>query len=280
MLFVAAGHLTAGSREMLLQEGINYFDSSGTLYFRHATWLVDIDRPPRETSSRRIGSLFAGAREQVVHAMLVHWHLTEGKFPISGAELAHMAATSTYTVSRTLQEMERLDWLQTTGSGPSQRRLLSRPAALLDAWAAAWTQRSEVRSRWYAYAPRGGIVDVVLQRLVGHEGWAITGAAAANAAVPHLSVVDRVVVIVAPGSSDVLAGTMQLKSADKGHNVILVEREGASLLFLDSDPERPGSRFASPFVQYLDLLDGVGRNKELASELRRQVLKIEESDVG
>jgi hypothetical protein len=57
-----------------------------------------------------------------------------------------------------------------------------------------------------------------------------------------------------------------LKSAERGGNVILIEREGASLLFRNAVTEYP-SHFVSPFIMYLDLLSGLGRNKELAERL-------------
>jgi hypothetical protein len=40
-------------------------------------------------------------------------------------------------------------------------------------------------------------------------------------------------------------------------------------------PERPGLRFASRFIQHLDMLDGYGRDKELAEEFRRRALRVE-----
>lgn len=274
---VAAEYLSEGSRKDLRKAGINYFDASGTLYFHHGTWLVDIERPAKNPPARRIGSIFTGAREQVVHAMLKHWHDTVGAEFVSGAELAQMAKTSAYTVSKTMQGLEQQDWVQTTGSGPTQRRRLCQPAALLDAWAAVWKARSEPRSRWYGFAP-GDIAGAISEGLADQPGWAITGAAAANMLVPHLTRIDRAVVIVPPGTSDDLAGKLKLQRVDTGANVLLVERAGASLLFADELRDHPGLRLASPFVQYLDLLDGVGRNKELAAEFRKRYLKIEESD--
>ena len=41
---------------------------------------------------------------------------------------------------------------------------------------------------------------------------------------------------------------------------------GASLLFRDVQQEYP-AYFASPFMLYLDLLDGRGRNRELAQQV-------------
>jgi len=273
---VAADHLSQGSREALRKAGINYFDTSGTLHFHHGTWLVDIERAPQALPGRRIGSVFSGAREQVVHAMLMHWHRTAGRDFISGAELAQMAGTSAYTVSKTMQEMERQDWVQSTGAGPTQRRRISRPAELLDAWAAVWAARSEVRSRWYGFAPEG-ITSALAKGLVERNGWVLTGAAAANLLVPTLTSVDRAVVVVPPGKGKDWAEGLKLKPADKGANVVFVEREGAALLFAEELPDHPGLRAASPFVQYLDLLDGVGRNKELAAEFRQRYLKLEEA---
>ena len=271
---VAAEHLSEASRGYLRQAGVNYFDSTGTLFFRHGTWVVDIERISKSAPARRIGSIFDGAREQVVHAMLHHWSRTRGDAYVSGAELAQLAATSAYTVSKTMQEMERQDWLQTQGSGPTQRRRLRQPAALLDAWAGTWSRRSEERSRWYGYAP-DGIVRPITDGLADHAGWALTGAAAANILAPHLSRVDRATFIVPPHRSQDWADELKLKRADQGANVVFVERTGAALLFLYEPRDRPGLRLASPFVQYLDLLDGVGRNKELAMELRHRTLRID-----
>lgn len=273
-LCVLADYLSPGSRTELTQAGINYYDRTGSMRFKHCTYLVVKEREPRHRPVRRAVKLFSGAREQVVHALLEHWRKTEGREYISGAELAGHAHTSTYTVSLTMQELEREDWVETTGKGPSQRRRLRDAAGLLDAWAADWTSRREPVTRWYAYSPQSNPTDMLLQRLAQRQGWALTGAAAANAVVPHLTSVDRVQVIVPPGQAEAWGHDLKLKQVDKGANIVFIERKGASLMFLDEHPERPGSRFASRFIQYLDLLDNYGRNKELAAEFRRRALKI------
>jgi hypothetical protein len=118
----------------------------------------------------------------------------------------------------------------------------------------------------------------MIERLAGRHDWAITGAAAANTVLPYLTRVDRVEIMVPPGMSQVWANDLKLSQAEKGSNVILIERKGASLMFLDEHPERKDSRFASPFIQYLDLLDNYGRNKELANEYRRRVLDLGDKD--
>ena len=67
-------------------------------------------------------------------------------------------------------------------------------------------------------------------------------------------------------------------SSESGYRPSTLRSLIKSLQFLDEHPERPDSRFTSPFIQYLDLLDGVGRNKELAREYRERVLKLGEPD--
>lgn len=278
-LCLVADTISPGSREQLRKAGINYYDQSGTLYFRHHTWLVDIERTPIRPARKKEIALFSGAREQVVHALLYHWSKNPDDGYISGGELSLLSHTSTFTVSSTMQALEQHDFVESKGSGPSQRRRLREPAALLDAWAEDWIRRREVKTRWYTYAPSGRITDRVIEGFVvhGRQEWALTGAAAANSTVPRLTNVDRVEVIVQPGEAEQLASAMGLSQADKGSNVVLIERTGASFLFLDEHPERPHSRFASRFIQYLDLLNGYGRNKELAEEFRKYVLKIESS---
>lgn len=273
-LCVIADYLSPGSRKELKQAGINYYDGSGSMYFKHRTSLVVKELEPRDRPARRPVKLFSGARELVIHALLEHWRRTEGKAYISGAELAEQAGTSTYTVSLTMQELEREGWVETTGKGPSQRRRVSDEAGILDAWATEWVSRRDRVTRWFAYVPNSNPTDVLLSRLAGRKGWALTGAAAANAVVPHLTSIDRVQVIVPPGQAETWGQELKLKPVDRGANIIFIEREGASLMFLDEHPERPGSRFASRFIQYLDLLDNYGRNKELAAEFRRRALKI------
>lgn len=275
-LCLVAETISPGSRDALRKAGINYYDQSGTLYFRHQTWLVDIERAPLRPARKKEIALFSGAREQVIHALLHHWYSKHDEGYLSGSELALLAQTSTYTVSSTMQALEQLDFVESKGAGPSQRRRLRDPAALLDAWAEEWSRRREVKTRWYTYAHKGNITDQVIDGFVEHaqQEWALTGAAAANAIVPRLTNVDRVEVIIQPGEAEQLASAMGLSQAEKGANVVMIERTGASFLFLHEHPERTRSHFASRFIQYLDLLNGYGRNKELADEFRKLALKI------
>ena len=265
ILMVAAESLSPGAREQLRKRGIGYFERNGNLRLNWRNWLINIERPDLPTARKETTSLFTESREMVVHALLVN----RNKW-IAGNELAEMSGTSPYTSSKVLQELERREWCESTGAGPTLRRRLTKPKQLLDAWATDWTKRKEKRSRWYAFTERPHMLLEHLTDRIDKAGvsfgWAFTGAAAANVYAPLLTSVDTAEIIVPPGHAEQLAREIGLKPAEKGANVTFVERDGASLLFRDGFPDYP-SYFASPFILYLDLLDGRGRNKELAQHV-------------
>lgn len=268
--FVVAEYLSPGARASLRERNIGYFDSSGSLFLRKGDWLVNIDRAGKAKKSARAGSIYTGAREQVVHALL---H-ADDKW-LTGLEIAELAQTSSYTVSQTLQELERLEWTVSEGSGRQQRRRLVQPGKLLDAWADNWRTRQETKTRWYTYAPNPQSAAQWIYnafRNTKQDDWTATGAAAANILSPLLTSVDTVDVMVPPGNAAQYATDLGLKEVAKGANVTLLERAGASTLFRHQQDSYLW--FASPFIVYLDLLDDRGRNKELASEFRSNVLKI------
>lgn len=276
VLCVLADYMSPGSRELLKQAGISYCDSRGSMYFHHPKCFIEKDPGPKPRQSRRAFQIFTGAREQVIHALLIHSQRARNpdEAYISGTELAALAQTSPYTVSLTMQELEREELVKTLGKGPYQRRRLLNASALLDAWAASWVSRREAMTHWYAYTPTSNPIDMVMDAFNGRHGWAITGAAAANLAAPYLTSVDRVQVIVPPGASLPWSQELNCKPTNKGANIVMLEREGASVMFSNSYRNQTGSLLSSHFIQYLDLLDGYGRNKELAEVFRRQVLKV------
>ncbi|CAI8694437.1 type IV toxin-antitoxin system AbiEi family antitoxin [Burkholderia sp. IT-111MI5] len=269
LTMVAAESLSPGARDMLRKRGIGYFERNGNLFLRWRNWFINIERPEQASARKAVTALFTDAREMVVHALLEHrneW--------ITGGDLAYMTKSSSYTCSVVLQELERREWCESVGAGRTIRRRLIRPRQLLDAWAEHWTKREEQRTRWYSFADRPEVLLTHLSHKLSKSGvsfdYAFTGTAAANLYAPLLTSVDTAEIIVSPGHAEQLAKTLQLKPADKGANVTLVERTGASLLFRDLRGVRPDeypSYFASPFILYLDLLDGRGRNKELAQHV-------------
>ena len=269
ILLVAAESLSPGARDLLRRRGIGYFERNGNLSLKWRNWLINVERPDPPSVRKEAASLFTDSREAVVHALLVN----RDKW-LSGGELAAMSQTSQYTVSVVLQELTRREWCESSGAGRTLRRRLNEPRKLLDAWAAQWTMRKEERTSWYFFSERPDLLLTKLTDKIESSNpafdWAFTGTAAANVYAPLLTSVDTAEIIVPPGQAEDLARDMRLKPADKGANVVFVERDGASLLFRDPVPEYP-SYFASPFIMYLDLLNGRGRNKELAEHVLKKL---------
>lgn len=266
---VAAESLSPGAKEMLRKRRIGYFELNGSLHLRWRTWLIDIERPESVSSKKLNSALFTESRERVVHALLIN-----RKKWMTGIELAELANTSPYTCSVVMRELERREWCESTGAGPTLKRRLIEPRKLLDAWAEHWKTRKEERSRWYAFeaSPNQLLTQLTarIERSKINADWAFTGTAAANVYAPLLTSVDTAEIIIPPGQTDRFADALKLKRADKGSNVSLVSRSGTSLLFRERHPDFP-SWFASPFILYLDLLDGRGRNKELAEHILEEL---------
>ncbi|WP_322093579.1 type IV toxin-antitoxin system AbiEi family antitoxin [Paraburkholderia bannensis] len=266
ILLVAAESLSPGARELLRKSEIGYFERNGNLNLRWRNWLFDIERLGLPVAKKESTAIFTDSREAVVHALLIN----RAKW-MKGGELAELSQTSQYTVSVVLQELERRELCDSRGAGRMLRRRLIEPRKLLDAWATHWTKRKETRTRWHFFTDRSDLLPAKLTDKIGSLNptfsWAVTGTAAANAYAPLLTTVDTVEIIVPPGKAENLARNMRLKHAEKGANVVFVERErAASFLFRTGFPGC-ASYFASPFIIYLDLLDGRGRNKELAAHV-------------
>ncbi|RDS79638.1 hypothetical protein DWU98_16340 [Dyella monticola] len=276
---VAANTLSKGARDLLRENGIGYFDLQGNLYIRWRRWLIDVRTQNVKTSSRKSAAskagldLFTDARACVVHAIL---HATRHHAnPWLGVqEIAQMAGTSDFTCSKVLQELEKREWCEAEGTGPARRRRLVQPNALLDAWCEAWPPNKEKRTHWYCFVPpKAGALQQKLRSLVASIPdmitWAYSGAAPANMITPLLTAVTDAEIIIPPGQTDLVAGALGVDAATKGYNLTIVERDSASLLFREAHGD--GTWSASPYILYLDLMHGPGRNKELAANLRQQL---------
>ncbi|ANM78327.1 hypothetical protein SENE111051_13635 [Serratia nematodiphila] len=263
--------ISEGAREMLKKHDVGYYEMGGTLFIKHKQSIIDIQKPRKRAAKRGSGDLFTGAREMVVHALLQ----SKGKW-FSGEELSERSGTSAYTVSGVLRELEMREWLdKTSEGGRSQRRRLVNPGALLNAWSEATRQRENRALYGYLFAPDA--VDCVrkIERKVSHAdgdiNWVLTGALPANQATPLLTGVNVAEIIVPLGSAELFTQLTGIKRAEKGYNVVVHECAPAALQFINYENNIP---VASDFIQYLSLLDGKGRNAELAEQFRREILEI------
>jgi hypothetical protein len=175
-----------------------------------------------------------------------------------------------------MQELERYDLVETVGSGPHQQRRAKDVGKLLDKWAEERSKRKPTISNWYLPSPTGPLVKSLVSKINSQNivDVLVTGAAAANTLAPTLTSVPTAELIVPKGLTDDVVTKLGLKEAVRGYNIQIVERNRASLLFPMREPFYEQRYFASPFIQYLDLLNGAGRNKELAEALRKDILRV------
>lgn len=266
--FVAARSISQGARDLLREEKVGFYDLGGSLFIPGTTIYVLIDRPPPKRT-RRILSIFEGQKARTMMTLFAH-----GAKWVGVTELAELAKVSPATASATLSEMERHDWVDAKGSGPSKVRKLRDPRALLDEWSAYAVQQKPAKSDRY-YVPSSS-VDALCRQLddacrSNDLMYAVTGEAAAQLYAPYLSSISQVRCRIAPG---LLQGRvleqMGARPVGEGWNLAVLETRSRPDIIVGDEID--GVALAPPLQVYLDLLQGSGRAKEIAAHLRRERL--------
>ncbi len=264
---LASESISPGAKELLCKERVGYFDTGGSLYIPAHGAYIFIDKPPPKALEKSMRGLFKGKRAQVLHTLLIKH---EEWFGVK--ELAELAKVSSGTASETLSALERFDWLESRGQGPSKERFLANPGALLDEWSrqpAANRQRSE--RRYYVPSLDPDALMEKLAHLCSAHGaeYALTREAAAQLYAPFLSSLTRVACRMAPGDAmDTALGELNARIVSEGVNLVVLETHSQGE-FLFRERIR-GIALASPIQVYLDLIQGKGRANELAQHLRQE----------
>lgn len=268
--FFVARAISPGARDILREEGIGFYDLGGTLYIPAKQAFVYIDRPAPRKSSKIFDSVFRGQKARVVQAVFARrddW--------LSVKEIAEETEVSPATASATLSEMERREWVDVEGAGPSKLRRLRSPRLLLNAWAEYIADQKPPKIERY-YVP-GADAEVLAQRLdqacrQADAAYAVTAEAAAQEYAPYLSSVSQVRCRIVPGphQRDALE-ILQARPVSEGWNLGVIETRARGDITVG---ERLGGIcLAEPLQVYLDLLQGTGRSKEMAAHLRAERLE-------
>ncbi|MEN8950872.1 type IV toxin-antitoxin system AbiEi family antitoxin [Planktotalea arctica] len=266
---ILARSISEGAQEYLQEEQVAYHDLSGSLFVSVGETFVLIERPKPKRAKRRAMNVFKGTRAQVLHALFDR----PGEW-VSGLELAENAAVSPATVSETLKDLERRDWLDVEGEGPAKRRRLVRPDVLLDAWRDAILAAPPSKRTRY-YVPRMKPEDLAreIERNNQHDDVDLefTGQFAAQTYAPFLSSVsDLTVRTFGKSAQNRLISTLGAREVSEGANLVVIEGKPNKVRRRMYDTNE---RFlASPLQVYLDLLEDHGRSKEMAEHLRSQKL--------
>lgn len=265
---IVAPSISPGSRDLLREQRIGYFDAGGSLYLPLTSGVYFIDRQPPSRGERRLRNVYKGRSSQVLHVLLAKperkWHVNE---------LAEEAKVSPYTVHQVFTALEKQLWIEKQGRGPESVRILREPGALLDSWAENYSvERYEFRNyhRWaQSFA---SVRQAVAEKIEEHGSeYALTLASGAQLVAPFATTVDRLhLIIPATAKIDVVAKDAGLKPADDGANVIfMITREYTPFLL----PQRlEGVWVASDVQLYLDLQNWPARGKEQAEHLRKERL--------
>lgn len=267
LFLLVAESISPGAKELLRGERVGYYDSGGSLYLPAPGVYLYIDKPPPKALEKSVRTLFAGRRSQVLHALLVQHHRWFGV-----TELAQRATVSPATASQVLSELERYDWLEARGQGPSKERYLRAPAELLNAWVKHLAIIRPPPLRRY-YWP-GAEVDTMAARLgqvldLHDVQYAVSHEAAAQLYAPFLTHVSQVRVRLLIGANaDAAIGDLGAHVVSEGTNLGVIEAKSpGELLFRE---RVDGLWLASPIQIYLDLLRGEGRSKEMAEHFRKE----------
>lgn len=268
--FLIAYALSPGAREVLREHKIGYYDRGGSLYSPISGAYVYIDKPSPKPMKKEFVSVFKGARARVLKALFV-----KGREWTNVKEITKISKVSSATVSQTLQELERREWLRSDGSGPAKMRRLGNAGALLDAWVHFLEGEKPPKYRRF-YVP---ISDS--EKMMEHVHlafrrqniiYAFTGEIAANAYSPYLTQVSQVHCRVSSSNHEHEALLdLDAKPVSEGWNLALLDSPASDFIGVE---KREGIRIASPLQVYLDLVHGKGRSKEMAEHLRHERLDI------
>jgi hypothetical protein len=263
--FFIARAISPGAREILREEGVGFYDLGGSLFIpaRHA--FVYVDRPVPKKNAKIFDSVFQGQKARVVHAVFdrrSEW--------LSVKELAESTEVSPATASATLTEMERREWLDVEGAGPSKLRRLRSAKALVDAWTTHIADQKPPKVERY-YVPGGTALELA-QRLDhacrdADAAYAATAEFAAQLYAPYLSSISQVKCRIEPGRRQEQAlERLNARPVSEGWNLGLIETRVRGDVTVAERIE--GVRLAPPLQVYLDLLQGSGRSREMAAHLR------------
>lgn len=265
-----AESISPGARQLLRDERVGYFDASGSLFIPASGLYVRVDRPASRKQTRSLNNLFAGRRAQALHAV---WLFGRDWFGVH--QVAERAGVSPATASETLIGIERREWVEVRGAGPSKERRMVNPRALLDAWA---SYQTSVKPKAVRHFYVRSTTPTELQRRIDHAceahdiPYEFSGITAGQIHAPYLSSISQVFCrIPTTVSMSAMLDSIDARPVRDGWN--LGVHEVASDIELRFRERIDGFWVADPLQTYLDLLQAGGRAKELAQHLRVEKLE-------
>lgn len=270
--FLVAQSISPGAKHLMRDKRVGYYDSGGSMFLPAENIYVYVDKPPPKTLSRSIRSLYSGRRARVLHALLMR---PDEWFGVK--ILAERTFVSPATASQVLKELEKFDWVESRGQGPTKTRYLREPGALLDEWTKQLALMRPIHFRRY-YVPSVHVEGLLLKFAKICDDYkavyAITHEAAAQWYAPFLSNFSQVHCrLVAGAPADAVLDALDAHKVDHGANLaVIAVKSSDELLFREQVHE---TWLASPVQVYLDLMRSEGRATEMAKHLRQARIEIQ-----
>jgi hypothetical protein len=265
---IIAPTLTDTSRELLRDEGINYWDESGSLFLDLHSALYYLERARPRSQTRRLSTIYSGSASQVVHALLLH---PDREWTV--VDLAACAEVSLATVHRVFTSLEENLWMTAEGSNPRIKRRLIEPGRLLDAWAAAYVQERRNILGFYTWSRQYDSLRDKVTQLLESSGipYALTAVSGATLVAPYVTGVDTLVLLAPRGreTTDAIEGG-SFERAESGANVLILPVANRSPLLFTQEVD--GKKVASDVQLYLDLSAWPERGPDQARHLRAERL--------
>jgi hypothetical protein len=268
---LVAEQTSALARQILEANGVAFIDAQGNanirlpgVFVRTGSFTADAVKVRQPPGRAR----FSGKAGIIAQALLLN-----PKRDWKVEELAAESVVSAGLAHRILARLDEIGLVESSGSGPTKKRRLVNPGALLDLWAEEDREVGRTQTPGYTLARPGTRLAVMvserLDRLdVVH---AVTGSAAAALVAPAVTATPvteiRVTAAQPPLQALEAAGA---RPADEGYNVLFVQtpddlelrwRKRAHGVWLAANPRI-----------YLDLLRDPRRGREQAVEFRERIL--------
>lgn len=261
-LLVTAPYVSPRVRELLEEGGAGWFDATGNLRLRIERPSVLLDRtgagrtPFSDAEDRRLKSLKGRGAARVVRALL------DVETPIGVRALAELAEVGAATSSRVLELLVREDVVERDDDG---RVVDVRKLSLARRWSADYGLASSNQAV-PTLAARG--IDKVLSGLRRYQGtYAITAEAATRPYLPRgtAAVAPLALLTLYVPDASTAAETLQLRSVDRGANVVLVEPFDA--VVYRGAKVKDKLTYAVPSQVVVDLLTAPGRARQEGASL-------------
>jgi len=264
-LVLIADETSADARAILREHGVGVIDALGNAHVELPGLLLHLEgrRRPRATRPARL----TGRAGLIAQALLL-----QPERRVQVVELARETGTSVGLAHRILARLEVEGLVAAEGRGPTRRRRVTDPAALLDLWAEEQDDRP-IRTLAYLLAPgpRALVDDLAGGLGAARIAYAITGAAAASLIAPSVTAVPVVEVWVpATAATGHLLEAAGAEEVTHGNNVVFLQaKDDAPLAYRD---EAQGVWVGNRFRIYADLRRDPRRGREQAEYLRREVI--------